>query len=416
MSQVRLYPPQWRLADEVLTSVVQQGRAADRMLQSAFREQRQMGGRDRTRVTDLVYGVLRDLRRLQCIAVTPSVRDALALHALESGLADAARLQQLGVAGAPALAARLHDFDAAQLTEAERLNVPDAIHALWQVQLGAVQAQQLAEALRQQAPVDLRVNTLRCSRQQAQAALQEAGLESQPTPLAPLGLRLRKRAALQVLTVFRDGWIEPQDEGSQLLALLVAARPGEHVVDYCAGAGGKTLALAASMENRGELLALDSDARRLRELAPRLQRAGVSCVTARTLAEIEALPQERNADFDAVFVDAPCSGTGTWRRQPEARLKPLDLPALATTQKQILARAAALVRSGGRLVYATCSLLREENEAVVENFLAVHCDFELEDAGAVLRAAGVELPGLYLQLFPHRHGTDGFFGACLRRR
>jgi 16S rRNA (cytosine967-C5)-methyltransferase len=413
MSAVRLYPAQWRLAAEVLSAVVQQGRAADRLLQTAFREQRQMGGRDRARVTDLLYGALRDLRRLRRIAASDSSQHWLALYALDSGLADVARLQQLGVDDAAVLQSRLQSFDASRLTTAERLNLPDTIYAHWQAQLGDAEAQQLAVALREQAPVDLRVNTLKASRAQAQAVLELAGLDPLPTPLAPQGLRLRKRAALQALTAFRDGWIEPQDEGSQLLALLVAAQPGERVVDYCAGAGGKTLALAAQMQNRGELLALDTDARRLRDLAPRLQRAGVTCVTVRTLADAGPQLRDQPETFDAVFVDAPCSGSGTWRRQPEARLKPLDLAALAAIQGQILAQAAALVRPGGRLVYATCSLLHAENEAVVERFLAEHAGFELQDAGAVLHAAGVELPGRYLQLYPHRHGTDGFFGACL---
>ncbi|MEQ1438421.1 RsmB/NOP family class I SAM-dependent RNA methyltransferase [Fontimonas sp. SYSU GA230001] len=421
MTGAPLYAPQWRLALDALTAVVRDGRAADRLLQRAFRDQPQMGGRDRRRVNDLLYGVLRDLRRLRRIAGSDVPADWLALHALESGLTDAAGLHQLGVERAAVLAAALRGFDDARLTPAERGNVPDAIHAQWQAQLGAVETLQLAEALRAQASVDLRVNTLKCTRAQALAALRSAGFEAEPTPLAPHGLRLRKRAALQALPAFRDGWFEPQDEGSQLLALLVAARPGERIVDWCAGAGGKTLALAAQMENRGALLALDADARRLRDLPPRLVRAGVRCVTVQTLDAAEASRHEAAAargaaTFDAVLVDAPCSGSGTWRRQPEARLKPLDLAALAATQRQILDRAATWVRPGGRLVYATCSLLRAENEAVVEAFLATHADFELQDAGALLRTSGVELPGHYLQLYPHRHGTDGFFGAGLRRR
>jgi 16S rRNA (cytosine967-C5)-methyltransferase len=411
MSRPRIFPAQWQLAVQVLEQVLREGRAADRLLQAAFKERRAMGGRDRARVTELVYGTLRDLRRLLRIAGTDAMADCCALHALDAGRSDTDGLQRVGVPAADALAQRLAAFDDAQLTPAERANVPDAIHALWRSALGDEQTAQLAAALREQAPVDLRVNTLKATRAQAQAALAAANIAALPMPYAPQGLRLSVRAPLQTLPVWRDGWIEPQDEGSQLLALLVAAQPGERIADWCAGAGGKTLALAAAMQDRGELWAMDIDAKRLQRLQPRLQRAGVHCVRVR--APEDALP---DAGFDAVLVDAPCSATGTWRRQPEARLKPLDLPALVHAQSQILGEAARWVRPGGRLVYATCSLLPAENTQVVERFLGEHADFERVAADAVLRAQGIDIPGRELQLYPHRHGTDGFFGACLRRR
>ncbi len=410
VSRRRVFAPQWRLAADTLAAVVEQGRAADRLLQEAFRTQRQMGGRDRAVVTDLVYGTLRDLRRLQRIAGSDRAEHWCALHALDCGLADGAQLGALGLADAAALQAALQQFDAATLTPAQRHNVPDAIWAHWCAERGDQASAQLADALRAQAPVDLRVNSLRATRAEAQAALAAQGIDAVPTPWAPLGLRLPWRAALQASAPYREGWIEPQDEGSQLLALLVAARPGERIADYCAGAGGKTLALAAQMQDRGELVAMDRDAGRLQRLRPRLQRAGVHCV------RLQPLPATAEQHFDAVLVDAPCSGTGTWRRQPEARLKPLDLPALTRLQAQILADAAACVRPGGRLIYATCSLLRAENQGVIEPFVAAHSDFVVEDAGNVLQAGGVDLPGRMLQLDPQRHGTDGFFGACLRRR
>lgn len=414
MSAGRLFAPQWRLAVDTLDAVVREGRAADRLLQTAFREQRQMGGRDRARVTDLVYGVLRDLRRLRHIAgPTSAPAQWCALYALDAQLADASRLVSLGMVDAPALALALERFDPSTLTPAERLNVPDDIHAAWLAELGPPETARLADALKGQAPVDLRVNTIKAGRDEARAALAAAGAESTPTSYAPAGLRLGKRVALQSLAPFRDGWVEPQDEGSQLLALLLAAKPGERVADWCAGAGGKTLALAAQMQDRGELVAMDADPARLDRMRPRLQRAGVHCVRLRAMSPPSM--QERPEPFDAVFVDAPCSGTGTWRRQPEARLKSLEVPALTRLQGDILAAAAVQVRPGGRLVYATCSLLRVENEGVVERFVATHPDFVVDDAGAVLAAQGIDLPGRYLKLYPHRHGTDGFFGACLRR-
>lgn len=411
----RIYPAQWQLAVEVLASVLADGRAADRLLQHEFRQRRQMGGRDRAIVSDLVYGVLRDLRRLQRMAGDDAARCCAAL-ALESGQIDIAGLQRLGLADAEALAARMSAFDASALTPAELGNVPDPIHAIWTASLGAPQTEALARALQGQATVDLRVNTLRATPAAAQAALAEEGLEATTLEWAPSGLRLHKRATLQNTKAYRDGWVEPQDQGSQLLALLVAAQPGEKIADYCAGAGGKTLALAAQMQDRGELWAMDSEAQRLQRMLPRLERAGVGCVRVQALDEHGGgAPQ---GYFDAVLVDAPCSGSGTWRRQPEARLKVLDLPAMAQLQGSILADAAKLVRPGGRLIYATCSLLPAENQQVVAGFLDAHPAFERVDAGAVLTRAGVlaELPGTELQLYPHRHGTDGFFGACLTRR
>ncbi len=411
MSTSRIYPAQWQLAVTTLQTVMQQGRAADRLLQAAFREQRAMGGRDRARVTALVYGVLRDLRRLRRIADTDDATRLCAVHALEAQMTDIAGLERLGVADASALAGRLTTFDAASLSDAERLNLPDAVHARWQETWGVEQTTALAQALLRQAPVDLRVNTLRATPAQVLAALEAANVVALPTPYAPLGLRLSGRAPLQTLPAYHDGWVEPQDEGSQLLALLVQAQPGERVADWCAGAGGKTLALAAAMENRGELWAMDTEASRLQRLMPRLQRAGVGIVSMQVHDDTP-----RTQTFDAVLVDAPCSATGTWRRQPEARLKTLDLPALTQVQGQILAAAADAVGPGGRLVYATCSLLPDENERVVEAFLNARTDFESVDAETVLRSQGVQLPGRYLQLHPHQHGTDGFFGACLRRR
>lgn len=404
-----LYPAQWQLACAVLDEVLQ-GRAADRCLQAAFRERRNMGSRDRAWVTEMVYGVLRDLRRLHAMVGEGSSAALCAALLLRGERVAPERLQALGV-DVEALRAQLaaHDDDA--LTPAERANVPDTIYAAWQQQFGG-DVDALAATLCEQAPVDLRVNTLKCERAQAQAVLAEAGVEVQVTPYAPQGLRVARRAALQNLPAYRDGWIEPQDEGSQLLALLVDAQPDETVIDYCAGAGGKTLALAAQMQNCGTLCAWDSDSTRLARLAPRLQRAGVQCVQIRTLGNDET----SDMLADAVLVDAPCSATGTWRRQPEARLKALDLSALTTLQAQILARAARHVRPGGRLIYATCSLLDAENIDIVEAFMAEHPQFELDDAGAVLARSGVSLSGRTLQLLPHRHGTDGFFGAVLRRR
>lgn len=413
MSRPRIFPAQWQLACETLDVVLREGRAADRLLQAAFRERRAMGGRDRARVTELVYGTLRDLRRLRRIAQREDAQALCAVHALDAGMSDHDNLGRLGVDDAAVLSARLAGFDGSALSVAERLNSPDAVYAAWAATLGETQAGQVAASLCEQAPVDLRVNTLKANRTEVIAALAEASIDAAPTRFAPQGLRLAGRAPLQSLAVYRDGWIEPQDEGSQLLAMLLAAQPGECIADWCAGAGGKTLALAAAMQDRGELWAMDVDPQRLQRMLPRVRRAGVRSVRLQAIGAVAV-----DARFDAVLVDAPCSATGTWRRQPEARLKPLDLPVLARTQARILGEAAQHVAGGGRLVYATCSLLAAENAQVVEQFLQTHAGFERVDAAGVLRAQGVDLPATtspYLELYPHRHGTDGFFGACLRR-
>lgn len=376
-----------------------------------------MGARDRRRVTDLVYGVLRDLRAVQAIA-GDAHDDALTLctvQALRAAQADVKALHALGAIKADDCAQRIAAFDAAALTPAVRGNVPDAVYADWIAQYGAHEAAALAAALQRAAPVDVRVNTLKTDRDGLQAALAQAGIEAVATPYSPLGLRLPGRVALQNTRPWREGWMEPQDEGSQLLAALVTARAGERVVDYCAGAGGKTLALAAAMSDQGELWALDLDGARLARLLPRLQRAGASCVQTRTVRAGDAWSRARLASFDAVLVDAPCSGTGTWRRQPDARLRIAPMATMTQRQLDILRAAAQLLRPGGRLVYATCSLMAQENDAVVDGFLAEVPGFRALDAGERLAAGGIDLPGPRLRLLPHCHGTDGFFAAILQR-
>jgi 16S rRNA (cytosine967-C5)-methyltransferase len=407
----RIRPAHWQAAVALLDRI-RVGQAADAALGHWFREHRQMGGRDRGNVTTLIYGVLRDAMRLQRIAgAQASAEDWLCVHALSAGLLDRDALRALVGAAADTAAARLAAFDADALTDAERHNVPAQIWSRWQAQYGDAETPALADALNREAPVDLRVNLLKTSRAQAAAALRDAGLAPAETPWSRWGLRLPRRAALQNTAVYRDGWVEPQDEGSQLLAMLVDARPGERIADFCAGAGGKTLALGAAMDNRGELWALDVAASRLSRLGARVRRAGLSIAQACALPDADWLAAHR-AHFDAVLVDAPCSATGTWRRNPELRLRQTDFASLAAQQREILVEAAALVRPGGRLIYATCSLMREENEAVVADFLAGNAHFRSESAANVVDLGDSEP---FLRPLPQRHGSDGFFAALLRR-
>jgi 16S rRNA (cytosine967-C5)-methyltransferase len=281
-------------------------------------------------------------------------------------------------------------------------------------------------ALAERAPIDLRVNGLKTSRDKALSKL--AHLHPQPTPFSPIGLRIAPGAdgrapALTAEPAFAKGLVEIQDEGSQLAALLCAAKPGEQVLDLCAGGGGKTLALAAKMENRGQIYATDTDGHRLMPIYARLERANVRNVQLRAprgAAEILADLRER---CDLVLIDAPCTGTGTWRRNPDAkwRIRPGALAERIKAQDELLARAADFVKPGGRIVYITCSVLRDENEDRIGAFAQAHSQFALQSADAVIARAELTnlqpfaTSGIGLRLSPATTQTDGFYIAMLTR-
>jgi len=274
-------------------------------------------------------------------------------------------------------------------------------------------------ALNQPASLDVRINTIQSSAEQVESALMEAGIQFERARYAPHALRLLAKPALQNLPVFKQGAIEVQDEGSQLLAHLLGARRGEMVVDFCAGAGGKTLAIGAMMRNTGRLYAFDISDKRLAKLKPRLARSGLYNVHPVLLAhENDAKVKRLAGKVDRVLVDAPCSGFGTLRRNPDIkwRQQPDDVTELCERQSSILNSAARLPKVGGRLVYATCSLLMEENQAIIERFLSQQANYRLIPAHEILLEQKIALDtGDYLQLLPHRHGTDGFFAAVLER-
>ena len=277
----------------------------------------------------------------------------------------------------------------------------------------------LGRSMQQPAPLDLRVNTLLANRNEVLQALQSEGLDAQATPWSPMGIRLRNKPALNRHALFLTGKFEVQDEGSQLLGLLLAPKRNDMVVDFCAGAGGKTLMLGALMHSQGRLYAWDVSEKRLANLKPRLKRSGLSNVQPQLIAHENDNKVKRLAGkIDRVLVDAPCSGLGTLRRNPDLKFRqsPQSVAELNAKQAAILASAARLLKPGGRLVYATCSVLHEENQAVVEAFLAAHPEFALLPAGEVLRQQHVALEmGDYLQLSPQLHDTDGFFAAVLER-
>ena len=309
-----------------------------------------------------------------------------------------------------------HSLEHPDMPLATRLELPDWILPALQARFGPALEPEMRAAL-DPAPLDLRVNTLKLTRDAARAALAAEGLDSVATPFSSWGLRIDGRRAVTTGAAFQAGLVEIQDEGSQLVAALVGAGPEMRVVDYCAGAGGKTLALAMQMQNRGTLVACDVSAPRLDGAVRRLRRAGVHNAERHLLAAGDKWAKRRAGTFDRVLVDAPCTGTGTWRRNPDARLRlqARDLAELLPKQAGILDAASRLVRPGGRLIFATCSLLQEENERQVEAFLQRTPEFRLVPLGEAW-ALPIGLSGDYLSLTPLRHNTDGFFGAVLERR
>ncbi|MCX7628075.1 MAG: RsmB/NOP family class I SAM-dependent RNA methyltransferase [Methylophilaceae bacterium] len=392
---------------------------ADARLSAYFRQHRALGAHDRAFIADLFYTLLRRRRFLAHLAPDASSRqlvlaclvrlNGLALRTVEPWL------RKPEIEWLRALKARPAD----DLPPAVQAELPDWLWDRMAAQYGAEQALMLARSLQQPAPLDLRVNRLKGQRDAVLAQFAQEGIAARATPYAPDGVRLEDKLALNRHVLFETGVIEVQDEGSQLLAPLVAPRRGEMVADFCAGAGGKTLALGALMANTGRLYAFDVSERRLANLKPRLARSGLSNVHPQRIASERDQKLKRLAGkFDRVLVDAPCSGIGTLRRNPDLkwRLTAQDLAELSAKQASILEAAARLVKPGGRLVYATCSLLREENEAVVDAFLAAHPQFHTIAASAVLAQHKVALDtGPTLKLLPHLHGTDGFFAAVLER-
>ena len=410
------------LAADLLREVMTFQAPADGTLSAFFRAHRGLGPRERHALAETVYAVLR--RRL------------LYEHLAQSGAGPLPRrLAVLGWQGgeealrralAPEEAQwlqRVRAIDPASLAPKLRHNLPDWLAEPLLARLGEAEFWRLAESLLQPAPLDLRVNTLKARREEVQAELAAAGIEAVPTPHSPWGLRLAGKPALNRLPGFLGGAFEVQDEGSQLLALAVDAKRGEMVVDFCAGAGGKTLALGAAMRNTGRLYAFDTSGHRLDALKPRLARSGLSNVHPAQLAhERDERVKRLAGKIDRVLVDAPCTGLGTLRRNPDLkwRQSPRALEELRAKQAAILASAARLVKPGGRLVYATCSLLEAENEAVAAGFEAAHPEFEALPAAEALARAHVAAPealveGPRLRLWPQRHGTDGFFAALWTR-
>ena len=427
-------------AIDILGAIETGNRPADDVAGDYFRRRRYIGAKDRAAVSGHVYAVLRlrgaldwwIARAGQGLAAAARSRVIAALVLIEGWTPEKIRARFDGDRFRPApltpAEERLlrgiagHTLSHPQMPRAVRTGVPDWLeHHLAQVFGDSLEREM--EALNRPAPTDLRVNLLKADRAAARDALAAEGIAAEPTPWSPLGLRVAERAPLSGLAAFKKGLVEVQDEGSQLAALLADARPGMRVVDFCAGAGGKSLALAAQMQNRGRLVACDVSARRLERAARRLRRAGVANVERRAVSgERDKWVKRHAASFDRVFLDVPCLGTGTWRRNPDAKWRagPEDLAELVERQREILQSAARLVKPGGRLVYATCSFLAEEDEEQVESFLTGAPDFAVYPAerawGEMIGGRPPAGIGRFARLSPARHGTDGFFVAIFERK
>lgn len=404
---------------EVLDAVDQTAQPVDRLLRDWFRVRRYAGSKDRAAIAERAYAILRHRSTFAARMRDSSARSLVIASLLAEGLSVPEVVALFD--GSNYGPAPLSDAECNALSSPVRAAAPVWVQGEFPQFLlpdlerafGSTLLDEML-AMQERAPVDLRVNTLKASRGVVAEALEREGYMATAMHFAPDGLRLPPRegsARLSALTAFRDGLFEFQDEAAQIAARLCGITPGQRILDFAAGAGGKSLALAALMQNRGEIVAHDISADRLKPLAARAERAGATIIR----------PTHRAPDgvFDVVLIDSPCSGTGTWRRQPELRwrLTPARLRELQAIQQHLLEKGAGYVRPGGRLVYATCSVLPAENADRVAEFLGKHADFEVIPAAAIWGETSGPLlgSGPYFRASPRTTGTDGFFTAVLQR-
>ncbi len=418
-----------RQAAILLNNLLDFNSPADAKLGEFFRNHRELGTKDRAFVAESVYGVLRRLRYLSAVTANEAgdPDDARKLILAWLLRVEGKSIRELE----PILTEQQKEW-AVQIKAKITENLPMAVQAdvrdwLWDKlvsQYGEELALTICRSMFDQASLDLRVNTIKATREEVLAKMQAENTVKDnviaPTPFSPIGIRMGAKLNISKHVLFEAGKIEVQDEGSQLLAYLVAPKRGQMVADFCAGAGGKTLAIGALMKNTGRLYAFDISEKRLHNLGQRLKRSGLSNLHAQVItSEADPKLKRLNGKFDRVLVDAPCSGFGTLRRNPDLkwRFEAKDIAELNVKQAAILARASKLTKAGGRLIYATCSLLVDENEAIAEAFLSANSDFVLVPANTVLAQQQIQLDtGNYLKLLPHLHGTDGFFAAVFERK
>ncbi|MDQ3186487.1 MAG: RsmB/NOP family class I SAM-dependent RNA methyltransferase [Pseudomonadota bacterium] len=414
---MRLTPAHLDMATAALRAVLPLEHPADSVLRHFFRENPMLGANDRAFIAESVFGILRHRFFLECIAGPPAPRPlVLAYLAKFQGM----NLRELIPLVSEAEAKWLSGIKAAT-PKSEPLAIqaefPDWVVEKLRRFMQDIDILNLGRSLQQPASLDLRVNTLLTNRDEVLALLSKDGIEGNPTPFSPIGIRLSGKPAINRHELFLTGKVEVQDEGSQLLGYLLAPKRGDMVVDFCAGAGGKTLMLGALMRSQGRIYAFDISEKRLNNLKPRLKRSGLSNLYPQRIANENDIKIKRlTGKIDRVLVDAPCSGLGTLRRNPDLkwRQSPGGIEELKRKQTAILSSAANLLKPGGRLIYATCSFLPEENGEIVECFLAGHSQFKLLNCAELLAQQKIPLDtGGYLHLSPGLHGTDGFFAAAV---
>lgn len=392
---------------------------ADAIIRRFFRDNAILGVQDRAFIAEVVFGILRHRFFLESLAhpVTPRAL-VLAYLVKYHGL----NLREFDTFISESEKKWLTEIKAIKIDELSlsiRAELPDWLIEKLKINLSDEQILTLGLALQKTAPLDLRVNTLLAKRDEVIAILQEEGIDAQITPYSPCGIRLAGKPMINRHELFLSGKIEVQDEGSQLLGYLLAPKRGEMVVDFCAGAGGKALLLGALMNSKGRLYAFDVSEKRLSNLIPRFKRSGLSNLHIQRINdENDSKVKRLSGKIDRVLVDAPCSGIGTLRRNPDLKWRQSfqSIEELKTKQSAILAAAAKLLKPGGRLVYATCSFLAEENQDIISNFLNSHPQFTVLNSAELLAQQKITLDtGEFLQINPQQHQTDGFFAAALVR-
>jgi 16S rRNA (cytosine967-C5)-methyltransferase len=393
---------------------------ADAVLRNFFSSNRALGQRDRAFIAETVFCVLRHKRLLEQLVAQPTPRKLVCAALIKLQGHSLGQLEAFLKSGDRDWALGLKTANIEALPPAVRLSLPDWLYERLVAETSEEEATAFGRAMLNTAPLDLRVNTLLADREQVLRELRTNGFDAAPTRFSPVGIRVAGKPAINRHELFSGGAIEVQDEGSQLLGYLVAPKRREMVADFCAGAGGKTLLMGAMMQSLGRLYALDVSEKRLKNLAPRLKRSGLSNVHPQIITGENDIKVKRLAGkIDRVLVDAPCSGLGTLRRNPDLkwRQSPQAIDELAVKQRAILAAAATLLKPGGRLVYATCSVLTQENRQVVEEFLDCHPGFRRLHCGQVLDESHIALDTEeYLELRPQLHDTDAFFAAVMQRQ
>lgn len=429
------YPAQIAESIQFLEEALELDYPIDAQMARYFKTRRYIGSKDKGVIADLTYLVIRELDQLEWLLEQLDLEDTarnlvlLAFrHVNKLSLKEIKELFGTSTYSAKAISAEEEEMlkavraiDTDKMPEAVKLGIPELLLPQFKAVFGDNVAAE-AKALKTKAPLDIRVNVLKTSREDLMNDLNEHGFSFEKTERSQFGLRMGERKSLFSTPAFQDGFMEVQDEGSQLIAILAGAQKGMRVVDFCAGAGGKTLAMTMMMENKGRMFACDINQRRMKELKPRLVRAGIDTIQSQLLdSERDPWVKRQKGKADVVLLDVPCTGTGTWRRNPDLKWKMTQesIDNILKTQAEILDSASRMVKMGGALVYATCSVLREENEDQIKAFLETHPGYEVESAQTFWKEAyGTDCPfdGDMMRLSPASTNTDGFFAARLVRK